>query len=133
MIKEAHKGRKSAKVHKWTFQGRTLTIEQYDISPKAITFFGGVHVPVDKETYSLRAVSRLQKQMRQRLYQYLVDNGLNSSNYILKIDAPERVGGDKVFLDLLIMFEPPLDSELKDLESMCETYFLCLETLNSKQ
>ncbi|MGQ2984850.1 hypothetical protein [Flavobacterium sp.] len=101
--------------------------------PTPSTFFGGVHVPVDKENYSLRAVSRLQKQMRQHLYHYLVDNGLNSDNYILKVDAPERVGGKTVFLDLLMMFEPSIKSELKDLEDLCEKYSLSLETLNFKE
>lgn len=99
-----------------------MTIERYDHSPKSITFFGGVHIPVDKENYSLRAISRVQKRMRQQLYSWLVDNCLNSTNYVLKIDAPERVSGDKVYLELVMSFEPPAGVEMKDLEGLFEQF-----------
>lgn len=122
MIKEAHKRKKTTKVHTWQFQGRKMTIERYDHAPKSITFFGGIHIPVDKGDYSLRAVSKLQKQLRQELYQFLLDNGLNSENYVLYIDAPERVSGKKVYLELVMSFETTDGVEMKDLEEVCEGY-----------
>lgn len=90
MIKQEHKRKKTTKVHTWQFNERKMTIERCDHAPKSITFFGGVHIPVENENYSLRAVSRVQKQLRQELYQWLVDSGLNSENYVLYIDAPDQ-------------------------------------------
>lgn len=130
MIKEAHKRKKTTKIYTWQFQGRKMTIERYDHSPKSITFFGGVHIAVDKESYSLRAVSRLQKQLRQELYQWLVDDGLNSENYVLKIDAPEQPSGKKVYLELVMSFEPAERGNMKDLEDVFKRYIVMLDKLN---
>ncbi len=116
------KRKKKTKVHRWQFQGRKMTIERYDHSPLSITFFGGVHIPVDKENYSLRAISRVQKRMRQQLYSWLVESGCDSTNYVLKIDAPERVSGKSVYLELVMSFEPKDGVEMKDLEGLFEDY-----------
>lgn len=114
-------GKKKLRCHKWQYKGRPLVIEQSIEGPKTNHFKGGIYVNFDKENYSVRAVSKVQKQLRQQLYFWLVDNGLNISNYILFIDCPEQPTGSKVYLELVICFEPGL-IEIKDLESLCNKY-----------
>lgn len=125
MIKQ--KKKKTTKVYTWQFNDRKMTIERYDHCPKLITFFGGVHIPVERENYSITAVSRLQKQMRQQLYSWLLESGYNSENYVLKIDAPERVSGKTVYLELVVSFEPNEGVEMKDLEGLFGQYILMLD------
>jgi hypothetical protein len=111
-----------ASVHKWTYLDRPMTIEKYSHAPNYITFFGGVHVPTDRESYSLTKVSKLQKKLRQRLWQYLTNNKLNSENYILKIDAPAKPTGNKVYLELVIGFQPLFETCLVTTANICEQY-----------
>ena len=99
-----------------------MTIERYSHSPKSITFFGGVFIPIIKENYSLTKISRIQKNLRQSFWQYLTENNLNNQNYLLKVDAPVRVTGSKVYLELLLCFEPIGDDNLASHQALCEHY-----------
>ena len=99
-----------------------MTIEKYYHVPYYITFFGGVYVPVEKEDYSLSKISRLQKQLRQELYNYLCENGLDNKNYILKIDAPVKPTKEKVYLELFITFKPLRADDLTSFEGLCEMF-----------
>ena len=113
--------------HKWTFQDRPMTIERYNHAPRSITFFGGVYIPTNKESYSVTKVSRVQKNLRQQLWQYLTDNGLDNENYILKIDAPTAPSGSKVYLDLVMAFNAP-SVELENNTFICETFMQAMIT-----
>ncbi|KAF2520065.1 hypothetical protein E0W68_02255 [Flavobacterium salilacus subsp. salilacus] len=99
-----------------------MTIEQYKHAPDYITFFGGVYVPVEKAEYSLTKISRLQKQLRQMLYNYLCGNGLDSDNYILKIDAPVKPTKEKVYLEVGMTFKPLKTDDLASFEGLCEMF-----------
>lgn len=133
MIEKQHKKKqKSSKIHRWQFQGRTLTIERFHHAPKTIHFVGGAYVPVVKDQYSLKAVSRHQKQMRQELYRWLEENGLNTEHYILNIDAPLRVSNNRVFLELVIMFEPATNMNESMQESICQHFFELLANSHHK-
>ena len=115
--------RKVTTIKKWIYKDRPMTIEIYDHAPKSFTFFGGAYIPTTKDSYSLSKISRVQKILRQKLWQYLTDNNLDNENYILKIDAPSHPSGSKVFLDLVICFTPKSISNITECEAVIEMFY----------
>lgn len=102
MIKEKQTRRKKQfRVHRWKINGRTAEISQHVDDENHIHFKYAFYHHIDEnEGWNMRKISKIQKNLRQFLYNYLVENGLRTNNYILLLDAPKTPKGDKVYIEL---------------------------------
>ena len=124
------KAKRRATVEKWLYRDRQLTIEVYPHAPNTLTFCGGNPFECNTENYSLKDVGRAQKNLRQKLYNYLASEGLNTDNYLLKVDGPTKPSGAKVFIDLSLMYEPSDINDLTSNKAICEGFFDELHTIS---
>ena len=110
------------KCHEFIHLGRKGTIEVSNLYPNLFTFTTGFHLHLEGEEWDVRRASRVQKNLRQGLYNYLVKNGINNPEYILHIGAPDKATGKSVFLDL-IMTAPNLSCDSNEsCEELCKVF-----------
>ena len=118
MIKQIQT-KKKFNVHKFEYKGRTHKIEQMLINPSIFTLSTGFHLPIDPSTWDVKQVARVQKNLRQSLFSFLLENDLSTNSYILNVDAPVRAAGKSVFISMILTMPVIENGVLEANEAFC--------------
>jgi hypothetical protein len=110
--------RKSAKITKWNYNNRPITLDKRN--ENQLTFTSSNYFDYTLEKYSLRAMSRVQKKLRQAFWSYLRENNLPEF-FILVLDGKEQPSRPKAFIELQLTFQNNLSIEQN--KAICEMMF----------
>ena len=119
MIKEKRR-KKQFRACKWNYLNRPVILEQFVGNEDNIHLKYGNYFDCSINEYSTRKVSKIQKNLRQYLYSYLVENNLPTHNYILNVDCPDKISRDKVFLELQLYCPTVNRGRLEANKEFCE-------------
>lgn len=120
MIKEKQSRRKKQfRAFKWNYFNRPVLLEQFVGDEGYIHLKYGNYFECSIKDYSTRKISKIQKQLRQYLYNYLAENNLPTTKYILNVDCPDSISRDKVFLELQL-YCPTSKVNLEANKGFCE-------------
>ena len=110
------------KVHHFDYKERKHSIEQMAAFPNIFTLITAFHLPVDKRKWDVKKVSRVQKNLKQKLYNYLAANGYRTDNYILNIGAPTKATRGSIFIDMIMTAPVITDGDLASNEAFCKMF-----------
>ncbi|PZR02979.1 MAG: hypothetical protein DI539_27045 [Flavobacterium psychrophilum] len=111
------KKKKEFDITTWTYKERKHTINIHTSNPSLILFEMGYHQSVDSTTWSKVILSRVQKQLRQYLYNYLSANGYETDSYILVLDGGSKPTKGQTFIDMRVAL--PKMSDIKVNKAFC--------------
>jgi hypothetical protein len=103
----------------WTYKERKHTINKHIANPNMVLFEMGYHQPINPATWNNVLLSRVQKQLRQYLYNHLSANGYSTDNYILILEGSKQAKGQSTFIDIKVAFPCMNDMEVN--KAFCET------------
>ena len=108
---------KTFDIYKWQHKDRKHQIETFKDNTPIFIFEMGFHHQINPETYSIRAINKVQKQLRQYLYNHLDENNYPTNSYMLMLDAPSNVKGDTTYINLKMAC--PLLSDMEENKAFC--------------
>lgn len=105
----------------FTHNERKGMIESLETLPHLFTMSSSLYVDLEMETYNIRIASKIQKQLRQTLYQYLLDNDLPTHHYTLNLGAPMRPTNSKTHIEILMTAPTLIEGDLASNECISRT------------
>jgi hypothetical protein len=106
---------KTARHKKWQYKDRPMTLSITD--GYKLTFVTSDYFDYSLENYSLKAISKVQKQLRQSFWRFLKESKLPEF-FILVVDGKEQPKRPKAFIELQVTFENNLTVD--ENKAICE-------------
>lgn len=113
------KQKKEFDITTWSYKERKHTINKHVSNPGLVLFDMGYHQPIDPATWNKAVLSRVQKQLKQYLYNYLSANGYPTDSYILILEGSKQAKGHSTFIDMKVAF--PCFGDMEENKSFCDT------------
>ncbi|PZR18913.1 MAG: hypothetical protein DI539_15975 [Flavobacterium psychrophilum] len=113
------KKKKEFDITTWTYKERKHTINIHASNPSLILFEMGYHQSVDPNTWSKVILSRVQKQLKQYLYNYLSASNYPTDSYILVLDGGSKATKGQTFVDMKVAL--PMIGDMEANKVFCDT------------
>lgn len=111
--------------HYWTYRNRKIKYSKMVGDEDNFHLTCGYYFDIDKNIYSTRKLSKVQKNVRQFLYNLLQELGI-TGRYIINIEGPTALSSNKIYLDLQI-YCPTTRNDKEICEQVVDKLFQELE------